>query len=140
MLRTLLITAKTTPKALLNWDIGILPIKLLIEQRKLMFIHHLIKLPEKSLATQIYDQQKDLDFLGLVKECKDLIQYYNLLDTTNTMSLKEPMVISGQGQDQVCAENLIERSTEESWGQAGRQQHRKGKIPNTALPNQPYSR
>ena len=52
-----------------------------------MFIHHLIKLLEKILATQIYDQQKDLDFLGLVKECKDLIQYYNLLDTTNTMSL-----------------------------------------------------
>ena len=80
LLRTLFNTAKTTPRALLYWDTGVLPISYKIEQQKLLFLHHLVILSEDSLAKQIYIQQKNNDFPGLVPECKELIKKYNLAD------------------------------------------------------------
>ena len=57
-LRSILNTAKTTPKALLYWDTGVLPMAYRVEEKKLLFFHHLISLPEDTLAKQFYVQQK----------------------------------------------------------------------------------
>ena len=82
LLRILFNTPKTTPKTLLYWDTGVLPISYKIEQKKLLFIHHLKTLPEDSLARQVYQQQEKCNFPGLVTECKELFKKYDLPDIT----------------------------------------------------------
>ena len=83
LLRILFNTAKTTPKALLYWDTGVLPMGYKIELKKLLFIHHLRTLSEDSLASQIYHQQEKSKFPGLVTECKELFDKYDLPDITS---------------------------------------------------------
>ena len=74
MLRMLFNTTVTVPKAALFWDSGILPVEHQIEQRKLLFLHHLITLPPNSLANQVYLGQRENNFPGLVNECQDMIE------------------------------------------------------------------
>ena len=81
-LRMLFNTAITAPKVALFWDSGICPIEQQIEQRKLLFLHHLITLPVDSLANQFYREQRENKFPGLVTECRDLIVKYDLPDIT----------------------------------------------------------
>ena len=87
MLRILFNSAKTTPKPILFWDTGVLPIEYKIEIRKLTFIHHLISLPAESLANQLYIQQKNNNFPGLVGECQNLIRKYSLPDITSVQNI-----------------------------------------------------
>ena len=58
LLRSLFSTARSTPKALLYWDTVVLPMAYRVEEKKLLFIHHLIPLPDSSLVKQFYVQQK----------------------------------------------------------------------------------
>ena len=83
MLRIIFNTPSTTPKAALLWDTGILPIEQQIEQRKLYFLHHLVTLPAESLASQIYTEQKTNQFPGLVSECLDIMEKYDIPDITS---------------------------------------------------------
>ena len=46
--------------------------------RKLLFYHHLKNLPSKALASEIMRIQEALSYPGLVKECKNLQNFYNL--------------------------------------------------------------
>ena len=87
LLRSILSTAKSTPKALLYWDTGVLPMAYRVEKNKLLFLHHLITLPESSLAKQIYDQQKQNNFPGLILECKELMKKYDVEDITEAKSI-----------------------------------------------------
>ena len=82
MIRIFFNTAITTPKAALLWDSGILPIEQQIEQKKLTFLHHLMTLPADSLANQVYVEQKVNQFPGLVTECQEIMQKYDLPDIT----------------------------------------------------------
>ena len=49
-----------------------------IALRKLMFFHHLINLPEQSLAYQIASVQNTLGYPGLIGECKALLDLYQI--------------------------------------------------------------
>ena len=80
MLRIIFSTPTSTPKAALLWDTGVLPMEQQIEQKKLLFLHHLSTLPEETLANQIYSQQKENHFPGLVSECSNLVEKYYLLN------------------------------------------------------------
>ena len=71
-------------KAALFWDSGILPMEKQIEQRKLLFLYHLITLPSISLANQVFLEQRDNNFPGLVTECQEMIEKYNLPDIITT--------------------------------------------------------
>ena len=51
-----------------------------VAQKKLMFYHHLINLPEGSLAHEIAATQMAMSYPGLVMECKTLIEFYQLPD------------------------------------------------------------
>ena len=51
-----------------------------IELKKMMFLHHISTLPEETLANQIYTQQKENHFPGLVSECSNLVEKYDLLN------------------------------------------------------------
>ena len=64
LLRSLFSTARSTPKALLYWDTVVLPMAYRVEEKKLLFIHHLISLPDSSLVKQFYVQQKLNSFPG----------------------------------------------------------------------------
>ena len=87
LLRSILNTAKSTPKALLYWDTGVLHMAYRVEEKKLLFLHHLISLPEDCLAKQFYVQQKSNNFPGLVQECQLIINKYSLMDITESQEL-----------------------------------------------------
>ena len=62
-----------TPLPLLLWELGEIDIKLIINQRKLIFFHHLFTLNESSLARAMAEEQERMNFPGLVSECKQLL-------------------------------------------------------------------
>ena len=87
LLRSILSTAKSTPKALMYWDTGVLPMTYRVDKNKLLFLHHLISLPESSLAKQIYDQQKINSFPGLILECKEMMGKYDITGITEAKDI-----------------------------------------------------
>ena len=78
MFRTIFAVPKSTPKPILRWDLGHLSMKEKIHAKKLNFLLHLKNLPNNSLAAEFYDIQVKLNFPGLVEECRNLLQNYNL--------------------------------------------------------------
>jgi len=77
-LRSLLRTPKTCPIGSILLDTGSILIFHRISQRKLMFYHHLINLPNHSLAYQIAKIQENLGYPGLIRECTGLLKQYSL--------------------------------------------------------------
>ena len=78
LFRMLLSVPKTTPVPSLAWDLGGMKMKFRIIMRKLLFLHHLTLLDDKSLAKQVLTVQDTHDLPGLVRECKGYIQKYKL--------------------------------------------------------------
>ena len=76
--RMILAVPKTTPVPSLAWDMGGLKMKFRIIMKKLLFLHHLNKLDESSLAKQVLQIQDNLNLPGLVTECKEYILKYRL--------------------------------------------------------------
>ena len=81
-LRSLYATPKGCPTMALFWDSGTLLVQNYIILRKLMFLHHLIHLPDSALAKQIYNKQKEKvsesEFIseagfGFVSECESFM-------------------------------------------------------------------
>ena len=82
MFRTVLSTPKSTPASMLYWDFGTLKMKNRIIQTKLLFLHHLKKLPENAFAKEIFNAQIKYKFPGLVEECMNFISDLSLTDIT----------------------------------------------------------
>ena len=76
--RMLLAVPKTTPVASLAWDMGGLKMKYRIILKKLLFLHHLKSLDNSTLAKQVLQVQDIHELPGLVSECKEYIDKYNL--------------------------------------------------------------
>ena len=58
-------------------------------QKKLMFVHYLVNLDKKALASEIFDIQKEYNLPGLVEEGRKLVVYFslpNIIDTKCTYS------------------------------------------------------
>ena len=80
-----------------------------VEEKKLLFLHHLISLPDSSRAKQFYVQQKLNSFPGLVLECKQLMSKYELDDITEVQSLPTKITWKKQVQAKIkafCEEQL----------------------------------
>ena len=77
-LRSLFQTGNGTPISALYWDTGSLMIENQIMQRKLLFLYHLMTLPENSLAKEIYLIQKENALPGLVNECEQFLSDLNI--------------------------------------------------------------
>ena len=74
MYRVILNCPKSTPYVALIWDLGGILMKHRITLKKLMFLHHIIKGVDKSsLAFKIQEIQNNLNFPGLIQECKKYI-------------------------------------------------------------------
>ena len=77
-MRYLLATPRTCPIPSLLWETGGLLMEIRIHKRKLMFFHHILNLPENSLAGEIARTQIKFNFPGLMTECQELVIKYNL--------------------------------------------------------------
>jgi hypothetical protein len=83
LLRCLLSVPTSTPVAALNWDFGFLSVEYRVSLKKIMFIHYLVNLNKEALASEIFEIQKEHNLPGLVKEGKELLQYFclpNIID------------------------------------------------------------
>ena len=76
--RCLLCVPNSTPIAAMCWDLGTVSIQHQINEAKLMFLHYVNGLDESTLAKEIYESQKSLNFPGLVVEARELLLLYGL--------------------------------------------------------------
>jgi hypothetical protein len=89
LMRCLLAVPNSAPIPSLNWDIGLVFMEQIINQKKLMFLHYLRTLDNQVLAKEIFLVQKESNFPGYVPEVRNLISLYelpNILDTHSNMS------------------------------------------------------
>ena len=76
--RCLLCVPNSTPIPAMCWDLGMVSIEHQINEAKLMFLHYVNGLDETSLAKEIYESQKSMNFPGLVVEARALLSLYGL--------------------------------------------------------------
>ena len=74
--RVIFTTPRTCPTPASYWEIGGMTMNHRIATRKLMFYHHLMNLPENSLAYEIASIQKKFALPGLIQECEYLLLKY----------------------------------------------------------------
>ena len=78
LLQKLFSVPRTTPHAALRWDTGATSLEMQIAKKKMLFLLHLIKLDEDSLAKEMFMVQISQHLPGLVPECRNLIKSLNL--------------------------------------------------------------
>ena len=79
MFRYLFGVPVSTPTPLLRFDLGCVKMEERVTKKKLLFLYHLVCLKGKdSLAGEIFDLQAKYDFPGLVTECRQFLQTYDL--------------------------------------------------------------
>ena len=64
-----------------------------IMKRKLLFFHHLENLPSDSLAKEVFEVQKALNLPGLVKECVNILNEFEMSDIKRFSKLQWNNVI-----------------------------------------------
>ena len=77
-LRSLLGAGSGCPSPSLYWETGTLYMKYRIMTRKLTFLHHLLTLPDDSLAKEILCAQEKYSLPSLTDECKDILDELNI--------------------------------------------------------------
>ena len=80
--RVLLQVPAGCPKPIMYWDCGGLTMNNRIMKKKLMFLHHIATLSPDSLAHQVYCVQKKLMLPGLVEECQDVLNKFQIPEIT----------------------------------------------------------
>ena len=87
MFRYLFGVPESTPTPLLRFDLGSLKMEERVIKKKLLFLHHLVSLRGKNnLAGEIFEIQAQYDFPGLVTECRQFLETYdlpNIIDRNN---------------------------------------------------------
>ena len=81
--RNMFATPRTCPIPALLWEAGGMLMELRIDKKKLLFFHHILNLPDKSLAKDIAETQIEYNYPGLVTECLKLMEKYNLPENKN---------------------------------------------------------
>ena len=71
-----------------------------IAQKKLVFYHHLINLPKNSLAYQIASTQVSLSYPGLMLECQELMEEYNLTDVKSSSKIQWKKMVKNKVKEQ----------------------------------------
>ena len=67
------------PMCIFNYSYTLL-MEFRVLKKKLMFLHHLVNLPEPSLAKEVLTLQVDNDLPGIFKECKGFLNKFNIGD------------------------------------------------------------
>ena len=82
--RLILRVPVSTPKVALRSETGLLSMKHRVEKEKVMLIHHIKNLSERTLARQVYDEQRKNNWPGLVSETKAICNRLKLEDVNTT--------------------------------------------------------
>ena len=98
--RYLLATPRTCPIPSLLWETGGIQMNYRIIQKKLVFYHHLINLPPNSLAYQIASTQVSLSYPGLMMECQELREEYNLPDGKSCSKIQWKKIVRNKIKEQ----------------------------------------
>ena len=77
-LRSLLALPKGCPTPALLWETGTPTMENRVIKQKLLLVHHLVNLPEDSLAKQVAEVQDKLNLPGLISEMKEIIKHLEL--------------------------------------------------------------
>jgi hypothetical protein len=89
MFKDLLVVPHCVPTPSLRYELGCLSMEERIHSQKLNLLFHIRNLDSSSLAKEIYEIQRDLNYPGLVKECRNLIIKYdlpNIIDNATNMT------------------------------------------------------
>ena len=79
-IRSALKLADSIPKALLTWDIGLMPMKWRIAQKKLLFLNKLMKRDISNLAKQVVYEEVITGTKGLAHECSQICDEIGIQD------------------------------------------------------------
>ena len=79
-LRLVLRVGPGCPTPSLRWETGVLSMRMRVWVEKLMMVQHLRNLDTSALARNIYDEQKEKNWPGLVKETKQICLQLNIPD------------------------------------------------------------
>ena len=82
--RLVLRVPQGTPKVALRSETGLMSIKLRIYKRKCMLVHHIKNLGKKTLARQIYEEQRAFMFPGLAREVSTICSELGIEDVNDT--------------------------------------------------------
>ena len=90
-LRSTLAVGTGCPIPLLYSETGCLLMECRILQKKLMFLHHLVHLPDSALAKEVLAIQTEQGLSGIYTECQNFLARYEIYDLNNSLrcSLKD---------------------------------------------------
>ena len=110
MFKNLLAVPHSVPTPSLRSELGCLSMEERINCRKLMFIYHVKSLEKSTLANEIYELQRTLNFPGLVQECRKLISKYelpNVIDEETNITKSQWKIIVKKRVREHSEENLL---------------------------------
>ena len=87
-IRKVLRLPDSTPKAILNWDVGLLPMKYRIAQKKLLFFNKLKLKNNDNLCKRVVFNELEKGIKGLGYECTNLCQELGLPNIATTTITK----------------------------------------------------
>ena len=76
--------SQSVPKPALCWDTATLTMQVRVDKAKLSLLHHIKHLENTSLAKQVYIEQHERGWPGLVAECKDITKQWQIPDITES--------------------------------------------------------
>ena len=79
-LQTLFAVGQSCPRPGLCWDTTMVTMQTRIEKSKLLLLYHIKNLDDSSLAKQVYKEQSEHGWPGLVAECGEILKQWNLKD------------------------------------------------------------
>ena len=79
-LQTLFAVGQSCPRPTLCWDTATVTMQTRVEKSKLLLLHHIKNLDNSSLAKQVYKEQSEHGWTGLVAECEEILKQWNLND------------------------------------------------------------
>jgi hypothetical protein len=77
-LQTLFAVGQSCPRPALCWDTAMSTMQTRIDKSKLLLLHHIKNLDDSSLAKQVYKEQTEHGWPGLVDECGSILKQWNL--------------------------------------------------------------
>ena len=104
--RYLLATPRTCPIPALLWETGGLLMEHRIAQKKLLFYFHLLNLPTNSLAYEIAAMQTTMSYPGLMMECAELMEKYEITDVKKYTKIQWKRLVKKKVVDQNRADIL----------------------------------
>jgi hypothetical protein len=116
-LQTLFSTARSCPKPALCWDTATLLMQIRVQKAKLALLFHIKNLDDESLAKQIYCEQLNSGWPGLLSECGEILKDWevpNILRENSHLSKGQWKTIinkEAKNQNEKMLKKMIEKGS-----------------------------